>query len=230
MVRHDTSDSNMKTIHLKSRKAVDIWNKWRNRGDNLSETIANFLIQEEERQQEIAKANGQVLDEEQEQQNRVRPPFDFSFVVDPRHYKDERKWMHLLKYAKDQEILDLHDMLEYALKRTTWKAEKIRKEEDTKKLALYREQREIERQEWEAVQKAMQEEHDKVHKPKMYAILDDTANNSSQEANEERAKKYIQTNIDKCSSCRKIYDQMLKVERELELEQQQQQQQQEQPN
>jgi hypothetical protein len=42
--------------------------------------------------------------------------------------------MRLLKYAKDQEILDLHEMLEYALKRTIWKAEKIRKEEDAKKL------------------------------------------------------------------------------------------------
>jgi hypothetical protein len=134
MVRHDTSDSNMKTIHLKNRKAVDIWNKRRDRGENLSGTISNWLIEDDKRQQEITKANGQAVVEGEELENRVRPPFDFSFVVDPKHYKDERKWMRLLKYAKDQEILDLHEMLEYALKRTIWKAEKIRKEEDAKKL------------------------------------------------------------------------------------------------
>lgn len=153
MVRHDTSDSNMKTIHLKSRKTVDIWNKWRNRGENLSETIANFLIQEEERQQEIAKANGQVLDEEgeEQQQNRVRPPFDFSFVVDSRHYRDERRWMNLYKYAKDQEILDLHEMLEYAIKRSAWKANMVRAAQKAQAARAYKEERE---REWEQEQEA----------------------------------------------------------------------------
>jgi hypothetical protein len=224
MVRHDTSDSNMKTIHLKNRKAVDIWNKRRDRGENLSGTISNWLIEDDKRQQEITKANGQAVVEGEELENRVRPPFDFSFVVDPKHYKDERKWMRLLKYAKDQEILDLHEMLEYALKRTIWKAEKIRKEEDAKKLALYREQREIERQEKGAAEKAMQERHDKDHMPVITDII--KGEYPDERVMIERLMGYLkEKSAQECSICNKrYYEAQERLRKRRELVQQQEQQ------
>jgi hypothetical protein len=45
MVRSDTSESNSKTIHLRDRKAVDAYNRLRDKKVNLSGLISDYIIQ-----------------------------------------------------------------------------------------------------------------------------------------------------------------------------------------
>jgi|SRR5215211_911773 len=216
MVRPDTSDSSTKAIHLGSRKAVDIWNKRRARGENLSEKFTNILLQEDENEQ--ATNNNSDINI-QEQENRIRPRLDVYFAVDPKHYKNMTRWRYFFSHAKPEEIADSYDMLEYSLRMLRPRASMYKEEQEAEKMRLYRQERAEQRRIEEVEEKTMLEQHEKVHKPEMYAILDDAAN--ALEVNEERAKKYVESNIAKCSSCRKIHYETLQAEREVERKQEQ---------
>jgi hypothetical protein len=115
MVRPDTSDSSTKAIHLGSRKAVDIWNKIRARGENLSEKFTNILLKEDENEQATNNNNNNDIQEEEEN-SRIRPRLDIYFAVDPKNYKNMTRWRYFFSRAKPEEIADAYDMLEMTLR------------------------------------------------------------------------------------------------------------------
>jgi hypothetical protein len=138
MVRPDTSDSSTKAIHLGSRKAVDIWNKRRNRGENLSEKFTNILLQEDEKEQ-AANNNGENLEE---QENRIRPPrLDLYFAADSKQYKNMTKWRRYFTYTKPEDIAADYDMLEYSLRMLRPRASRYKEQQEAEKLRLYKEER-----------------------------------------------------------------------------------------
>jgi len=133
----------MKTIHINSRKAIEIWKKWRKRGENLSERITNFLIQEDEREQASGIFPEGDTEEEEEQENRIRPPLDIYFAVDPKNYKNMTRWRYFFSRAKPEEIADAYDMLEYDLKMLRPRASSYRRQQEEEKLRLYKQEQRL---------------------------------------------------------------------------------------
>jgi hypothetical protein len=127
------------------------------------------------------------------------------------------RWRYFFSRAKPEEIADAYDMLEYDLKMLRPRASSYKRQQEEEKVRLYKQELAERRRIEEAEEKVMLEEHEKVHKPKMYAMLDDAAN--TVEVNEERVKRYVESNIDKCSSCRKIHSDTLQAQREAERKQ-----------
>jgi hypothetical protein len=142
MVRPDISDSSTKALHLGSRKAVDIWNKRRRRGENLSEKFTNILLREDEEEQ---AANGSGTNKEEEQQ--IRPPrLDLYFAADPEQYKNMTKWRRYFTYTKPEDIAADYDMLTYSLNMLRPRASRYKEQQEAEKLRLYKEERMRERE------------------------------------------------------------------------------------
>jgi hypothetical protein len=195
---------------------MDIWERWRKEGVNVSEKISRLIIQEGEKEEKerkpiptpvlpsLSNCFMDITNGNDDSSSRIRPSPDISFVINPQKYNNPKLWSRFFSYAKPQEVIDLNEMLEYGAKQTQYRARLEKRTMEEKRWEYERQVREQERLQREAVvEKAAQEHHDKAHKQ---ALADIVSAGLPQQVMVERTLSYLeQTRNEGCSVCNKKY-------------------------
>jgi hypothetical protein len=109
MVRPDISDSSTKQVHLKSRKHVDIWNKLRTSGVNLSEIVCNALEEyyEKKYRQQHQQQEPIIKESQLEQLQKRHELSNQGYFLNPKHGDHQSKAITIFK-EQGREAMILH--------------------------------------------------------------------------------------------------------------------------